>query len=106
VPYPHAADDHQTSNAGSVARAGGAWVLPEDTLTPALLATRLSRLLADPKVLRAAAAASRRAGHPNAADRLADMVEGLMAPRREPVERNHADAKNRSSDKLSREAMQ
>ncbi|MFQ5970944.1 MAG: undecaprenyldiphospho-muramoylpentapeptide beta-N-acetylglucosaminyltransferase [Alphaproteobacteria bacterium] len=107
VPYPHAADDHQTSNARSVVRAGGAWLLPEDTLTPAVLATHLSRLLADPQALRAAAAASRRAGHPDAADRLADMVEGLMAARGDPVERNDTEAKDRpGADQLLREAMQ
>src|SRR5690606_18353109 len=29
VPYPFAADDHQTANAASVAKAGGGWLVPQ-----------------------------------------------------------------------------
>jgi UDP-N-acetylglucosamine--N-acetylmuramyl-(pentapeptide) pyrophosphoryl-undecaprenol N-acetylglucosamine transferase len=34
VPFPHAVDDHQTSNARFLAAAGGAILLPQDELTP------------------------------------------------------------------------
>ncbi len=38
VPYPHAVDDHQSSNARYLARAGAAILLPQAELTPARLA--------------------------------------------------------------------
>jgi UDP-N-acetylglucosamine--N-acetylmuramyl-(pentapeptide) pyrophosphoryl-undecaprenol N-acetylglucosamine transferase len=34
VPYPHAVDDHQTSNARFLSAAGAAILLPQDQLTP------------------------------------------------------------------------
>lgn len=34
VPFPHAVDDHQTSNAKFLALAGGAILLPQDEMTP------------------------------------------------------------------------
>ena len=41
VPYPHAVDDHQTTNARFLADAGGAWVVPQTELTPQMLAHKL-----------------------------------------------------------------
>ncbi|HZB93208.1 MAG TPA: undecaprenyldiphospho-muramoylpentapeptide beta-N-acetylglucosaminyltransferase, partial [Stellaceae bacterium] len=38
VPYPHAADDHQTANARALEKAGGAWVVPQAEFTAAALA--------------------------------------------------------------------
>jgi UDP-N-acetylglucosamine--N-acetylmuramyl-(pentapeptide) pyrophosphoryl-undecaprenol N-acetylglucosamine transferase len=38
VPYPHAVDDHQTSNARFLASAGAAMLLPQHELSPARLA--------------------------------------------------------------------
>jgi UDP-N-acetylglucosamine--N-acetylmuramyl-(pentapeptide) pyrophosphoryl-undecaprenol N-acetylglucosamine transferase len=38
VPFPHAVDDHQTSNARFLSNAGAAILLPQDQLTPARLA--------------------------------------------------------------------
>jgi UDP-N-acetylglucosamine--N-acetylmuramyl-(pentapeptide) pyrophosphoryl-undecaprenol N-acetylglucosamine transferase len=77
IPYPHATDDHQTANAQVVAKAGGAWVLPEATLTPAILAQRLGQLMDMPADLTAAAAAARACGRVDAAERLADLVSAL-----------------------------
>ena len=34
VPYPHAVDDHQSANARFLATAGGAFLLPQDEMTP------------------------------------------------------------------------
>jgi UDP-N-acetylglucosamine--N-acetylmuramyl-(pentapeptide) pyrophosphoryl-undecaprenol N-acetylglucosamine transferase len=79
VPYRFAADDHQTANARAMAEAGAAWVMAETEFTPEALASRLASLLADPQQLAAAAAASRRLSHPDAAERLADLAEA-MAP--------------------------
>ncbi|MFC3684351.1 undecaprenyldiphospho-muramoylpentapeptide beta-N-acetylglucosaminyltransferase [Hydrogenophaga luteola] len=41
VPFPHAVDDHQTTNARFLVGAGGAWLVPQTELTPSSLAERL-----------------------------------------------------------------
>ena len=41
VPFPHAVDDHQTRNAGFLADAGAAVLIPQAELTPARLAAEL-----------------------------------------------------------------
>lgn len=92
VPYPHAMDDHQTANAQALADAGGAWLLPQGSLTPAMLASRLESLLTMPASLTTAAAAARAWGAPDAAARLADAVldacggNGAATPTREAAE--------------------
>ncbi|MCP5366926.1 MAG: undecaprenyldiphospho-muramoylpentapeptide beta-N-acetylglucosaminyltransferase [Hyphomicrobiales bacterium] len=78
VPYPHAADDHQAANAAAVAAAGGGWMMRQDRFTPETLAACLSDVLAEPARLQAAADAARAFGRPDAAARLADLVERLM----------------------------
>ncbi|QEX21223.1 UDP-N-acetylglucosamine--N-acetylmuramyl-(pentapeptide) pyrophosphoryl-undecaprenol N-acetylglucosamine transferase [Hypericibacter adhaerens] len=77
VPYRFAADDHQTANARAMAEAGAAWVMTESEFTPEALAQRLTALLVHPEQLAAAAAASRRLAHVDAAERLADLAESL-----------------------------
>jgi UDP-N-acetylglucosamine--N-acetylmuramyl-(pentapeptide) pyrophosphoryl-undecaprenol N-acetylglucosamine transferase len=77
IPYPHAADDHQTANARVMADAGAAWLMPESALTPALLAERLQLLMDTPAALAAAALAAQGCGRRDAAERLADLVESL-----------------------------
>ena len=44
VPFPHAVDDHQTTNARFLTDAGGAWLVQQTELTPALLAMKLQTL--------------------------------------------------------------
>jgi UDP-N-acetylglucosamine--N-acetylmuramyl-(pentapeptide) pyrophosphoryl-undecaprenol N-acetylglucosamine transferase len=44
VPYPHAVDDHQTTNAQFLADGGGAWVVQQTELTPQVLAHKLQNL--------------------------------------------------------------
>jgi UDP-N-acetylglucosamine--N-acetylmuramyl-(pentapeptide) pyrophosphoryl-undecaprenol N-acetylglucosamine transferase len=44
VPFPFAVDDHQTTNAGFLVQAGGAWLVPQTELTPAALAERLQTI--------------------------------------------------------------
>ena len=78
VPYPHAADDHQSFNAHALDEAGGGWLMPEDAFTPQSLAARLAELFALPETLEKAAAAARAAGRPDAAERLAEVVLGLL----------------------------
>ncbi|TSD88697.1 undecaprenyldiphospho-muramoylpentapeptide beta-N-acetylglucosaminyltransferase [Mycobacterium sp. KBS0706] len=77
VPYPFAMDDHQTANARAIAASGGGWLMPQSDLTPEVLASRLEHLYTRPSVLVEAAGAARAAAHPDAADRLADLVLAL-----------------------------
>ena len=74
VPYPFAADDHQTGNAQALAEAGGGWLLPQSGLTPESLAERLTRLIEDAGALARAAGCARAFAEENAAERLADVV--------------------------------
>jgi len=79
VPYPHATDDHQSDNARALAEAGGGWLMPEAGLTPAALAAHLALLAAEPTRLAEAAQGARGMGRPDAAERLAGVVEELLA---------------------------
>jgi len=78
VPLPGAIDDHQSANARALARAGGAWVMPQARFDPVSLSERLNQLLVDPAGLTAAAAAARGQGRVDAAEGLADVVEGRL----------------------------
>jgi UDP-N-acetylglucosamine--N-acetylmuramyl-(pentapeptide) pyrophosphoryl-undecaprenol N-acetylglucosamine transferase len=77
VPYPHATDDHQTANAQALVAAGAGWRMPQETFTAPALAEMLGALLGDTARLAAAAAAARALGRPDAAERLADLVQRL-----------------------------
>jgi len=78
VPYPYAADDHQSYNAQAVDAAGAGWIMPQDTFTADNLALRLDSLLGLPAVLEKSARCARDLGRADAAKRLADMVAGLV----------------------------
>jgi UDP-N-acetylglucosamine--N-acetylmuramyl-(pentapeptide) pyrophosphoryl-undecaprenol N-acetylglucosamine transferase len=81
VPFPFAADDHQTVNARVLEQAGAACVLPQAELTPARLADTLERLLADDVGRARMAAAMRELGRPAAAAAIADDLATLCRPR-------------------------
>lgn len=74
IPFPQAADDHQRRNAEVMASAGAAELMPESDLTPEKLRDRLIHLLADREQLQAMAAQARTLAHPDAAERIANMV--------------------------------
>jgi len=80
IPYPHATDDHQTANARAFAGAGGGWVMPQSSLTPDTLASRLDRLLADRVALSAAAQRAGSFGRHDATQRLARLALDLKPP--------------------------
>ncbi len=56
VPFPHAVDDHQTTNAKFVVDAGGGWLLPQAELTPQGLARLLQDVTRDALLAKAEAA--------------------------------------------------
>jgi UDP-N-acetylglucosamine--N-acetylmuramyl-(pentapeptide) pyrophosphoryl-undecaprenol N-acetylglucosamine transferase len=74
VPYPFAADDHQTANAQALAQAGGGWLMPQNALTPETLAGRLQSLFETPSLLTRAAAGALSFAQPDSARRLADLA--------------------------------
>ena len=75
VPLAIALDDDQGQNAKFLADAGGAEVCRESQLTVASLAGALETLLSNPARLARMAAAARSVAIPDAAERLADVVE-------------------------------
>ncbi|MDP1752377.1 MAG: undecaprenyldiphospho-muramoylpentapeptide beta-N-acetylglucosaminyltransferase [Reyranella sp.] len=74
VPYPYAADDHQSANARAFEATGACVVLPHASFTAAVLGAHLASLFEQPQRLAAMAAAAHAAGRPDAAARLADLV--------------------------------
>jgi UDP-N-acetylglucosamine--N-acetylmuramyl-(pentapeptide) pyrophosphoryl-undecaprenol N-acetylglucosamine transferase len=77
VPYPYAADDHQTKNARELEEAGAAIVLPEGELSARRLSNLISGLLADAGRRSRMAAAARAVARPDAARVIADRVLAL-----------------------------
>jgi UDP-N-acetylglucosamine--N-acetylmuramyl-(pentapeptide) pyrophosphoryl-undecaprenol N-acetylglucosamine transferase len=78
VPLPHAIDDHQTANARSLASIGAAWLMPQPAFTAEALSRHLAAVLSNPPVLARAAMAAAKEARPDAARRLADLVQSLM----------------------------
>ncbi len=79
VPYPHAIDDHQTANAARFCDSGGAWMIPDSDFTPKVLSDRLVSLFSMSSTLELAARCAARAGMPEAAERLANLVLGVVS---------------------------
>jgi UDP-N-acetylglucosamine:LPS N-acetylglucosamine transferase len=88
VPLPIATRDHQRANAAGLVEAGGAILVIDDQLTSERLIAELMPLIENPAVLATMAAAARGEGHPDAAARVADLVESAaegaddLAPQR------------------------
>ena len=75
VPLPGAPRDHQTRNAEALVGLGAAVHLPDPECTGARLAEELDALLSDPERLRAMSDAAREHAHPDAAARVAELVD-------------------------------
>jgi UDP-N-acetylglucosamine:LPS N-acetylglucosamine transferase len=75
VPLPGAPGDHQTANARALVAVGAGVLLPDAECDPDRLEAVLDGLLGDPDRLAAMGAAARAAGHPDAADRVAEVVD-------------------------------
>ena len=78
VPFAAAADDHQRTNARAMEAGGAARMVEEKDLRGESLAQALTEALEEPGRLGAMEAASRRLGRPDAAARVADLVEGRV----------------------------
>jgi UDP-N-acetylglucosamine:LPS N-acetylglucosamine transferase len=75
VPLPGAPRDHQTRNAEAVVALGAAVHLPDPECDGERLAKELETLLSDADRLRAMGEAARRHAHPDAAARIAELVD-------------------------------
>ena len=75
IPYPYAADDHQTRNAEIFAGASAAILLKESELTAGLLAHKITELAGNPQLLRRMSESSERLAHKDAAGRVVATIE-------------------------------
>lgn len=86
VPFPQAADDHQTKNAADLVAQDAAVLMPQATMTPTVLADAIERLLVDDDHRRRLAAGAKKAGRLDAAHDIARAaLAGFRAPRALPA---------------------
>lgn len=75
VPLPIATRDHQSANAAELTAAGAAVAVPDEEFDARRLVLEVSHLLDDRSRLESMAAAGRAMGRPDAAARMADLLE-------------------------------
>jgi len=75
VPLPGAPRDHQRANAMALVRSGAAILVPDEDCDAERLDATLGALLADAGALGSMETAARKLGRPDAAERVADVVE-------------------------------
>jgi UDP-N-acetylglucosamine--N-acetylmuramyl-(pentapeptide) pyrophosphoryl-undecaprenol N-acetylglucosamine transferase len=81
VPYPWAADDHQTANARELERAGAAELLPstpDHHLEPSVVADAVTRLFSKPEALQSMSDAAGKLARPRAAEDVVEECLGLV----------------------------
>ena len=79
VPYPHALDHDQAANAAALARAGGAEVCVQSSLSPEVLASKLTDYMSETQLCNDMAEAARSVGKPEATRLLADLTEAIAS---------------------------
>ncbi len=79
IPFPYAADDHQTENARAMVEAGAAAMIRESELSAEALYSLVESLLEDDKKLRGMEERSKALGRPDAAARIVDACVRLAA---------------------------
>ncbi len=78
IPYPYAAEDHQSYNAAIFSAAGAALVFPQENLTPQLLESEVLSLLQSPEQIEKMQWAASAIAVPDSAERLATLVRQLV----------------------------
>jgi UDP-N-acetylglucosamine--N-acetylmuramyl-(pentapeptide) pyrophosphoryl-undecaprenol N-acetylglucosamine transferase len=78
IPYPFAAEDHQTYNAKVFVDAGAALVFPQQVLTAQMLETEGLKLLRSPQTLQQMAQAAGSVAVPNSTELIADLVRKTL----------------------------
>jgi UDP-N-acetylglucosamine:LPS N-acetylglucosamine transferase len=82
VPLPHAPGDHQTANARALVDAGGAFLVTDTDATPEHVRATLEALVRDAALRDRMVSATRSLARPDAAERVADLVEQHARSRR------------------------
>ena len=77
VPLPGAPNDHQTRNAEALTWVGAAVLISDEECTAARVEEIVTRLIEAPQRLEAMSAAASSAGHRDAAERVAELVESV-----------------------------
>ena len=98
VPFPSAMDDHQSANAAFLQIAGAAWVFAEKEFTSPALAKLVQRLVVNQTPLKQAAEAALGIGRPEAAERLADLVEDMVLTKKERARARKLEKKSNRED--------
>lgn len=80
VPFPYAADDHQTRNAEVFANAGAAKLVQQRELTAEKLAALATSIVTDLQTRERMAQAARALAIPDAADRVCAAIEAIVSP--------------------------
>ncbi|MGK0552305.1 undecaprenyldiphospho-muramoylpentapeptide beta-N-acetylglucosaminyltransferase [Enterococcus faecalis] len=78
IPSPYVTNDHQTKNARSLVKTGAVTMIPDQELTGPRLVAAIDAILTDQEKRQQMAASSKRAGIPNASERLFDVVKELV----------------------------
>jgi UDP-N-acetylglucosamine--N-acetylmuramyl-(pentapeptide) pyrophosphoryl-undecaprenol N-acetylglucosamine transferase len=79
IPYPYAAEDHQTYNAAVFAKAGAAQLIQQADLTPDLLRNKVLELLQAPDQLQQMAEAMQQLAIADSAEQLAALIKQLAS---------------------------
>jgi len=75
IPYVHAVDDHQTENALAMVKAGGATLVPQSQLSPAMLYDIVHKQLHDPDSMNRMGQAAQSLATPLSAQKAADLCQ-------------------------------
>lgn len=81
IPFPYAADNHQEKNAEDIVDAGAAIMLRQRETTPDDLARHIASIASDPERRARMEAAAARIGRPEAARKIVDACEDVIAGR-------------------------
>jgi UDP-N-acetylglucosamine--N-acetylmuramyl-(pentapeptide) pyrophosphoryl-undecaprenol N-acetylglucosamine transferase len=87
IPYPYAAEDHQTYNAEAFARAGAALLFQQAALTAELLQSKVSHLLQSGSELQQMAEAMQQLAIADSAERLATLIQQSAIQQSAPADR-------------------
>lgn len=79
VPYPYAAQDHQTDNAHYLTDSQGAELIWDQALTPDFFVSRLQAFLADPEQFREKGKILQSLAFPDASARVLNMIDSMIA---------------------------
>jgi UDP-N-acetylglucosamine--N-acetylmuramyl-(pentapeptide) pyrophosphoryl-undecaprenol N-acetylglucosamine transferase len=85
IPFPKAADDHQTKNAEALAKSGAAVFIRQSDLTADKLVTEVFRLISQRSELARMGEAARKFAHPDAAGSVAEIALRLIGTGRQSV---------------------